>query len=156
MTARIGFIIVYIAIGITDVLDGLIARMLGCESDFGAKLDSIADFVFYSIFVFVLLKLYFSMLEIAHLFALMAVVFIRLINMLLTKLKYKKVVFIHTIANKASGVIIYFMPIVFLFTRNDIIIWIVLTIVLIAAIEELLITVKYTKPDLNRTSIFSK
>ena len=43
---RIVFTVVYIAIGITDLLDGLIARKYGYESDFGAKLDSIADFVF--------------------------------------------------------------------------------------------------------------
>jgi phosphatidylglycerophosphate synthase len=33
------FIVVYIAIGITDVLDGIIARKFGYESDLGAKLD---------------------------------------------------------------------------------------------------------------------
>ena len=156
MPVRIGFIAVYIAIGITDVLDGLIARKLGCTSDFGAKLDSIADFIFYLIVAIMFMKLHFSSLEITHQFALIAIIFTRLGNMLLTKLKYKRVVFIHTLANKTSGVLVYLIPLVFLFVRDGIIIWIILIIVFISAIEELLITTKYTEPDLNRRSIFFK
>lgn len=44
----------------TDVLDGLIARKFGYVSELGAKLDSIADLVFYSIYVFLFLKLFSS------------------------------------------------------------------------------------------------
>ena len=151
---RIGFIAIYITIGITDVLDGLIARKLGCESDFGAKLDSIADFIFYLILTVMFIKLYFSSLEVTHQFALIVIIFARLANMLLTKLKYKKVIFIHTLANKTSGVIVYLIPLVFLFAKNGIVIWIILIIVFIAAIEELLITIKSKEPNLNRASIF--
>lgn len=154
MPVRIGFIAVYIAIGITDVLDGLIARKLGCASDFGAKLDSIADFIFYSIVAVMFMKFHFLNLEITHQFALMAIIFTRLGNMLLTKLKYKKVVFIHTLANKTSGIVVYLFPLVFLFVSHGIIIWIILIIVFIAAIEELLITIKFKESNLNRSSIF--
>jgi hypothetical protein len=38
----------------------------------------------------------------------------------------------------------------------SILIWAILAIVLIAAVEELLITVRYTKPDLNRKSVLYK
>jgi CDP-diacylglycerol--glycerol-3-phosphate 3-phosphatidyltransferase len=76
--------------------------------------------------------------------------------MLLTKLKYKRVVFIHTLANKASGVIIYLMPLALLFIQHSFVLWAILIIVFIAAIEELLITVNYTEPELNRKSIFFK
>lgn len=153
---RIVFIVIYLSIGITDVLDGLIARKLGCESDFGAKLDSIADIVFYSIVVFIFLKLYSSILEGPHQVALIVIISTRLINILLTKLKYKRVVFIHTLANKTSGIIVYFIPIVFLFVHDGIVLWIILIFIFITAIEELLITIKYTEPDLNRRSIFFK
>lgn len=153
---RIGFTVVYIAIGITDLLDGLIARKYGYESDFGAKLDSIADFVFYFIIVLIFLKLYSSILEVNHQVALLVILIIRLLNVLLTKLKYKKIVFVHTLANKISGVIVYLMPVVFLLIQDSIVVWIILGIVFVAAVEELLITVKYPEPDLNRSSIFCK
>ena len=43
------FFAVYTITGLTDVLDGWLARKTGTESDFGAKLDSIADLLFYTI-----------------------------------------------------------------------------------------------------------
>ncbi|WP_176431192.1 CDP-alcohol phosphatidyltransferase family protein [Anaerovirgula multivorans] len=153
LSVRIGFIIIYIVIGISDVLDGYIARKLGCESDLGAKLDSTADFVFYCILVLVFFKLYSSILEMNYQFVAI-IIAIRLLNMLLTKLKYKRVVFIHTLANKISGIILYLMPMILLYIENGILVGILLIIVVLAAIEELLITIKFEKPDLNRRSIF--
>ncbi|GLC29073.1 CDP-alcohol phosphatidyltransferase family protein [Clostridium omnivorum] len=148
-----GFEAIYIVVGITDVCDGIIARRFGCESDLGAKLDSIADFVFYTIFIFIFLKLYLSIMEGVHLAALILIIIIRLINMLFTKLKYKKITFVHTIANKAAGFMLFFLPIWFLYTQNGLILWIVLITAFAAAAEELLITIKFAEPDLNRRSI---
>ena len=45
----IWFYIVYCLTGITDVLDGFIARKFKLTSEFGAKLDSIADLLFYTV-----------------------------------------------------------------------------------------------------------
>lgn len=41
-----GFIIAYIFAGITDMLDGFLARKLDAATPFGAKYDSIADLTF--------------------------------------------------------------------------------------------------------------
>ena len=40
------FWIFYLSSGLTDMMDGVLARKLHQESAFGAKLNSIADFVF--------------------------------------------------------------------------------------------------------------
>ena len=40
------FWVLYVIAGTTDMLDGFLARQLGVESKFGARLDSLADFVF--------------------------------------------------------------------------------------------------------------
>ena len=40
------FWILYLIAGLTDILDGFLARRWGVESKFGARLDSFADFVF--------------------------------------------------------------------------------------------------------------
>ena len=50
----VGFLAVYTLTGLTDVLDGWLARKTGTASDFGARLDSIADLLFYGV---VLLRL---------------------------------------------------------------------------------------------------
>lgn len=41
-----GFYVVYTFGGLTDAVDGTVARKLKLESEFGAKLDSVADLLF--------------------------------------------------------------------------------------------------------------
>ena len=43
--------IVYSVCGVSDVVDGTLARLTGSESSFGAKLDSIADILFYGVMI---------------------------------------------------------------------------------------------------------
>ena len=43
------FFVVYTITGLTDALDGWIARKTGMDSEFGAKLDSVADLLLYSV-----------------------------------------------------------------------------------------------------------
>lgn len=150
------FITLYILIGISDVLDGFIARKYGLESDFGAKLDSYADFIFYLIFVIIFLREYYIILNIKHVITLIGIITIRMINLVLTKIKYKEFVFIHTLGNKLSGFILFLMPLMLIFIKSPILVWTILIIVFISALEELLITIKYKEPDLNRRSIFFK
>jgi CDP-diacylglycerol--glycerol-3-phosphate 3-phosphatidyltransferase len=40
------FWVLYLIAGLTDILDGFLARRWGAESKFGARLDSLADFLF--------------------------------------------------------------------------------------------------------------
>ncbi len=40
------FWVLYVTAGMTDMLDGFLARRWGVESKFGARLDSLADFIF--------------------------------------------------------------------------------------------------------------
>ena len=45
------FLAVYTLAGLTDALDGWLARKTGTASPFGARLDSIADLLFYGILI---------------------------------------------------------------------------------------------------------
>ena len=45
----VAFFITYLFTGVTDALDGFLARKLNIVSEFGAKLDSIADLLFYTV-----------------------------------------------------------------------------------------------------------
>jgi len=53
-----------------------------------------------------------------------------------------------------SGILIFLLPIILLFEQPDIFLWIILGIAFLAATEELLITILYPEPKLNRRSIF--
>ena len=50
-----GFYVVYTFGGLTDAVDGTVARKLKLESEFGAKLDSVADLLFYAVMLLKLL-----------------------------------------------------------------------------------------------------
>ena len=43
------FLAVYTLAGLTDALDGWLARKTGTVSEFGARLDSVADLLFYGV-----------------------------------------------------------------------------------------------------------
>ena len=47
------FMIVYTLTGVTDALDGWIARKTGTAGKFGAALDSVADLLFYAVMLVV-------------------------------------------------------------------------------------------------------
>ena len=44
--SSVWFYVFYLFCGLTDMIDGTIARKTGSISNFGAKLDTVADFVF--------------------------------------------------------------------------------------------------------------
>ena len=49
------FYVLYLMAGLTDMIDGAVARMTGTTSEFGAKLDTAADFVFVAVCLWKLL-----------------------------------------------------------------------------------------------------
>ena len=49
------FIILYLVAGLTDMIDGAVARRTNTASEFGAKLDTAADFVFVAVCLWKLL-----------------------------------------------------------------------------------------------------
>ena len=48
------FIIIYLFCGISDMLDGYIARKTGTTSKLGEKLDSLADFIMITVLIIIL------------------------------------------------------------------------------------------------------
>lgn len=147
------FIPLYLLIGLTDVLDGMIARKTNAESDLGAKLDSIGDVVFY----FVLVVYFFiTHKEVVVDFCapVLFIIAVRLINILIGFAKHKRLVMIHTITNKCTGLMIFVLPVLLIFSLKKILLA-VLFFAFLAAIEELLIILisKKGEVDLNCKSV---
>ena len=128
------FWVLYVIAGLTDMLDGFLARRWGVESQFGARLDSMADFVFviavgYKLFPW--LKLPAALWMMIGLIAL-----VKIINAVSAYIVKHKMVFLHTKANKLTGFLLfigimaigqsYFVPVA----------WVVACIALFAAIQE--------------------
>lgn len=99
------FWVIYSVCGISDMLDGYLARKLRCESKTGALLDSLADLVFVACCCYKLIPVlvFPKWLWIWC----VAIVAIKVINQVCALVMYKKCVFPHTIANKMTGVLLF-------------------------------------------------
>jgi len=125
-------------IGLTDILDGYVARKLNQQSMIGARLDSIGDFVFFiSCIVFAMLHET-DLLE-GFKYLIISIVLLKIIAGLIGLIKYKRPVFLHTIGNKITVTVVMAGLCVFLLYRETIIIEIGLYISILAALEELFI-----------------
>jgi CDP-diacylglycerol--glycerol-3-phosphate 3-phosphatidyltransferase len=143
------FLFFYLLAGLTDILDGYTARKLNAKSTLGAKLDSIGDLVFYAVLISYLVLEHREILK-PYLFFIILVLLFRVINIVFGYAKYKRLIMIHTIANKLTGFLIFLLPIIIWFDRKELFVAI-LIVALLSPIEEFLIILRSRKDkiDLN-------
>lgn len=104
------FFISYTYAGVSDVLDGLIARKTNTTSDFGAKMDSMADLLFY---VSMMLKIFPSLLEKLPLYdwvLIYSTLAVRIIMYAYVGITRHDFMSNHTYLNKLTGFGIFFVP----------------------------------------------
>ena len=99
------FWIIYGLCGISDIADGWLARKLKCVTRTGALLDSIADICFVACCAWMLLPI----LELPQWLWLWAgvIVAIKVVNQLSALVMYGRCCFPHTLANKATGFLLF-------------------------------------------------
>lgn len=107
MDRRWVFLAVYLFCGVTDVLDGWLARRLRVTSDLGSRLDSAADFVFFGVSIITLAFLIRDTSDGTVLILLSVVVIIRMLNLCLTRIKFHRWGILHTYGNKAAGLLLF-------------------------------------------------
>ena len=102
------FYVMYLFCGFTDMVDGTIARKTKSASEFGARLDTVGDFVFAAVcFVKILPVVPFP----AWLWIWMiAIAAIKMGTAVWNWVCNKKVVSVHTILNKATGFLLFLFP----------------------------------------------
>lgn len=128
------FWVIYLACGISDMLDGALARKYHCESKTGALLDSLADIVFVACCCIKLIPAL-AFPNLLWIWALV-IVLIKVINQISALVIYKKCVFPHTIANKVTGFLLFVgIPVTF-FVESLIPIIIIAIFATFAAIQE--------------------
>ena len=95
----------YLFGGFTDAIDGAVARKLGKVTDFGAKLDTAADFVFASA---VIIKIAGAIsVPIWLLLWIGTIIIIKVLNVILGAIKYHKFVAVHSKMNKVCGIAVF-------------------------------------------------
>ena len=102
----------YIFCGLTDMVDGTIARKTGAVSEFGSSLDTVADLLF------------------------VIVSFVKLVNLVRGFTQTKQIPALHTIANKATGLCLFLLPLTMSFVDLRYTAPVVCVLATIAAIQE--------------------
>ena len=133
-TFSIPFYIIYIYCGLTDIIDGFIARKYKITSQFGAKIDSIADMIF--VFVSLLKIIPFIEIPIAIYIWIIIIALIKVFNIILGYIKYKKLTLLHTVANKITGLVLFIIPLIMGFIDIKMLEILVCSIATISAIQE--------------------
>ncbi len=103
-----GFYGLYLAAGLSDMLDGFVARRTNSASPLGAKLDSMADLVFLSVCLIRLLPVLALPVWLWVWVGLIAL--LRLVNVVSGFVRRKKLVLLHTRANKLTGALLFLLP----------------------------------------------
>ena len=107
-TFSIAFYIIYVYCGISDMLDGFIARKTNNTSKVGARLDSIADIIF--VIVAMVKILPFLNLSTGIIIWVIIIAIIKILNMIYGYIYYKEIILPHTIANKLTGLLLFIYP----------------------------------------------
>ena len=133
-TFSIAFYTIYIYCGISDMLDGFIARKSKTESKIGARLDSVSDIIFVIVAMIKILPI----LNLTNGIIMWGIfiVFIKIVNVIYGYIYYKKIVLPHTIVNKITGFILFIAPFIIVNTNSIIFEIIICTIATFAAAQE--------------------
>lgn len=102
------FYIFYLLGTFTDMIDGTIARRMNTESLFGSQMDSIADCAFVAAAgITVLSAVYVP----GWLWVWIGIIaFIKTVNLIMSLMKYHRLVPMHTVLNKVTGGMLFLLP----------------------------------------------
>ncbi|NMP38563.1 MAG: CDP-alcohol phosphatidyltransferase family protein [Clostridiales bacterium] len=140
--------------GVSDMIDGTIARRLGTAGKFGARLDSVADLLFLMSAAYKLLPALRDSLPVYTLWAVCAISGIKIITWVAGTVKFRRLCFLHTYMNKLTGTLAFLLPYFFRSGVFAALVYTVCIIALLAAIEEFVCVVKMKKYNAETTGFF--
>lgn len=128
------FYALYLFCGFSDMIDGAIARKTNCNSSFGAKFDTVADFIF-------MIVVCYKLLPAIHLplwlwIWIIIIAFIKLSNIIWGFIRTKSLISVHSILNKITGFVLFLLPLTMQFVELKYSLSIICLIATFAAIQE--------------------
>ena len=130
----VAFYITYLFCGLSDMIDGTIARKTNSTSKFGSQLDTIADLIFVAASLF-------KLLPAIHIPGWLwiwggVIAVIKISNIIWGYVSEKQFISLHTIMNKATGLLLFLLPLTIFFVELKYIAIAVCSIATISAIQE--------------------
>ena len=133
------FYVIWTICGVSDVLDGTVARMTKQESKFGARLDSMADIMFYLLMLYRVLPTLIAVLPRWIWIIVCVIALTRSAAYVTALIKYKRFASLHSYLNKLSGFMLFLVPYFISLSWFWIYCVVLCGIGLLSSIEELLI-----------------
>ena len=128
------FYITYMLCGFSDMIDGTIARMTNSTSEFGSKIDTVADMAFVMISLIKILPV----INIPKWLWIWGVVIaiIKIVNIIWGYALKKQFISLHTIMNKITGFLLFLLPLTLTFIELKYSSIAICSIATLAAIQE--------------------
>ena len=130
----VGFYILYIICGFTDMIDGTIARKTNSASKLGAKIDTAADIVFVAVSLIKILPVINIPSWLLIWGAVIAI--IKISNIIFGYISKKEFLSLHTTMNKITGLLLFLLPLTFSFIELKYSLIVVCFVATLAAIQE--------------------
>lgn len=146
------FLTLYLLCGLTDILDGFFARKFGVQSRLGARLDSAADLVLIAVLIWKLWPVIAPGTGIIVWIA--AVAAVRFAAAITARLRFGIFGFLHTWGNKLSGFLIILYPVVLRLTTARWVLYVILIVSTVSALEELFIELSAESWEPDRKGLF--
>lgn len=139
------FYALYLLCGPSDMIDGTVARRTKSTSEFGAKLDTVSDFVFMTV---ALIKFVPHLHIPVWLWIWIGIIaMIKLGNAAWGFVRTKKLIYPHTVLNKITGLLLFLLPVTISFVDLTHTLPIVCAVATVAAIHEVYDTYSEKKHD---------
>lgn len=126
--------VLYLLCGVTDMIDGTVARKTNSDSEFGAQFDTVADFIFVAIS-------FIKFLPLIHIpkwlwIWIVVIAIIKISTIVWGFIYKKKFLSLHTIMNKATGFALFLLPLTLPFVKTIYSLTAICVLATIAAIQE--------------------
>ena len=134
------FYVFYLFCGFTDMIDGTIARKTGAVSKFGARLDTVSDFVF-------MLVCGIKILPVLHIPVwlwvwITLIALTKVFNVTRVFIRKKKLISIHSVLNKITGFALFLLPLTLTFSKTAYSVAIVCVLATVAVMQEVYLIAK--------------
>ena len=128
------FCVIYLLCGLSDMIDGTVARKTKSASEFGARLDTVSDFVFMTVALIRFVPYLHIPVWLWIWIGIIAM--IKLGNVVWGFIYTKKLISPHTILNKVAGLFLFLLPVTISFVDLTYTLPIVCTVAMVAAMHE--------------------
>ena len=128
------FYVFYLFCGFSDMIDGAAARRTNSASEFGARLDTVSDFMFMSVALIRFLPHFHIPVWLWIWIGIIAM--IKLGNAVWGFIRTKKLISPHTLLNKITGLLLFLLPLTISFVDLTYTLSIGCTVATVAAIHE--------------------